>query len=245
MAAASAADPGLTAICLGSTGAIGLALVAELLASPRWSRIVLLVRRRLGDGSAAVAAAERAGRLEQVVADTSPGAAGYAPHAALLAGADAAFCTVGAPRGSVGSATEYARVNTLLPLEAAALCRGGGGGSGARCRHFSLVSTVGANAASAIPYLRLKGEVEAELAALGFESLALWRPGLLARGALASTWQRVACALLPSMPVATVARAMRVEAEAALARGAPTGAGASSSPLFNSDILARARRGAQ
>jgi hypothetical protein len=34
---------------------------------------------------------------------------------------------------------------------------------------------------------------------------------------------------------------MRVEAEAALARGAVTGTGASPSPLFTSDILARAR----
>jgi len=237
--------PGLTAVCLGSTGAIGRALVAELLASPRWARVVVLARRRLADdggggggGGGALAAAERAGRLLQVVADTAPGAAGYAPHAALLAGADAAFCTVGAPRGSVGSAAEYARVNKALPLEAAALCRGAGAAP-PRCRHFSLVSTVGADARSAFTYLRLKGEVEQALAAAGFESLALWRPGLLQRGALASAWQRAACALLPSMPVATVARAMRAEAEEALAR-AP--AAAPAAPLFNADILERARR---
>jgi len=269
----------LTAVCLGSTGAIGRALVRELLASPRWARVVLLARRRLADADVGAApgtleAAELAGRLVQVVADTAPGAAGYAPHAALLAGADAAFCTVGAPRGAVGSAAEYARVNRDLPLAAAALCRAvvapaatpapsaaaaAAAAAGAEpqrscCRHFSLVSTVGANARSALPYLRLKGEVEAALAALRFESLAVWRPGLLQRGELASTWQRVACALLPSMPVATVARAMRAEAEAALARPAGEGVGAgalaaaaaaavgaAAAPLYNADILARAK----
>lgn len=103
-------------------------------------------------------------------------------------------------------------MNKTLPLQVASICLAGG-----RCKHFSHVSSAGANARSMFLYMRIKGEVEQALAGMGFASLALYRPGLLNRGDLASTWQRWACRVLSSMPVARVARAMARRAAADLA----------------------------
>ena len=47
------------------------------------------------------------------------------------------------------------------------------------CSHFLLVSSAGANKDSRLLYTRTKGEVEAELAELGFERLSVLRPGVL------------------------------------------------------------------
>ena len=48
-----------------------------------------------------------------------------------------------------------------------------------RCTVFALNSAMGANPRSAFFYNRVKGELERDLRALGFASLALVRPGLI------------------------------------------------------------------
>lgn len=45
---------------------------------------------------------------------------------------------------------------------------------------YVLVSSTGANTASNIPYSRMKGEIEEEVKALGFERTVILRPGLIA-----------------------------------------------------------------
>jgi len=47
------------------------------------------------------------------------------------------------------------------------------------CRHFLLVSALGANPNSRIFYNRVKGELEAALLTLEFDSLSIFRPSLL------------------------------------------------------------------
>ena len=105
---------GLTAVVTGGTGAIGRELVAELLRSDAWSRVVLISRTRLPPSTMPAESALRAAKLDEHVVDTSS----YAPHAALFRG-DAHFCIVGAPRHSVPTPAEYERVNKSLPLECA------------------------------------------------------------------------------------------------------------------------------
>jgi uncharacterized protein YbjT (DUF2867 family) len=46
-------------------------------------------------------------------------------------------------------------------------------------RHFIVITAVGADAASGVFYSRVKGEVERELAALGFDRLDIVQPGLI------------------------------------------------------------------
>ncbi|MEO8035795.1 MAG: hypothetical protein ABI837_15265, partial [Acidobacteriota bacterium] len=46
-------------------------------------------------------------------------------------------------------------------------------------RHFSLLTSVGADASARSRYLRVKGEVEARVRALGFERTTFFQPSLL------------------------------------------------------------------
>lgn len=46
-------------------------------------------------------------------------------------------------------------------------------------RHFIVITAVGADAASGVFYSRVKGEVERDLAALGFDRLDILQPGLI------------------------------------------------------------------
>ena len=69
-------------------------------------------------------------------------------------------------------------------------------------RHFIVITAVGADAASGVFYSRVKGEVERELAALGFDRLDIVQPGLILgpraeRRPLEALFQRLAPLLNP------------------------------------------------
>jgi uncharacterized protein YbjT (DUF2867 family) len=72
-----------------------------------------------------------------------------------------------------GSKEAFRRVDRDYPFQAAQLARGPG------ATQFLLVSAVGADPRSRIFYNRVKGEVEAALRSVGFESLSIFRPSLL------------------------------------------------------------------
>ena len=72
----------------------------------------------------------------------------------------------------------------------------------AGARHFIVITAVGADAASGVFYLRVKGEVERGLAALGFDRLDIVQPGLILgpraeRRPVEAFFQRLALLLSP------------------------------------------------
>lgn len=69
----------------------------------------------------------------------------------------------------------------------------------AGCRHFIMVSSVGASARSRNLYLRTKGEAEDAVRALGFDRVDIMRPGLLRgdRSGPSRPGERIAIALSP------------------------------------------------
>jgi uncharacterized protein YbjT (DUF2867 family) len=93
----------------------------------------------------------------------------------LLAGerVEVAVSTIGTTWKKTGSWEKFAAVDRDAVLAFARAARAAG------ARHFLTVSSSGANPASGNRYLRLKGEVEEELSAIGFERLDIMRPGLL------------------------------------------------------------------
>jgi uncharacterized protein YbjT (DUF2867 family) len=80
---------------------------------------------------------------------------------------------LGTTRKKAGSWEAFEAVDRHALLAFARAARSAG------ARHFLTVSSSGADPASRSPYLRLKGEVEEELSAIGFERLDILRPGLL------------------------------------------------------------------
>lgn len=86
---------------------------------------------------------------------------------------DVAFCALGTTIGTAGSQEAFYRVDHDLVIDFAKLV------SGAGCKRFILVSSVGADAHSSTFYLKVKGETEQDLEAIGFDSLTILRPSML------------------------------------------------------------------
>jgi uncharacterized protein YbjT (DUF2867 family) len=111
---------------------------------------------------------------------------------------DAAVSALGTTMRQAGSEAAFAAVDRDMVLAFAAAARAAG------ARRFVTVSSVGADPASRAFYLRLKGEVEAELRTLAFDRLDIFRPGLLRgpRGGDRRLGERIGIALSPLVNLA-------------------------------------------
>ena len=148
-----------SAIVVGATGLVGTKLVDTLLADPDYDTIHALVRRPF--------AATHAKLRAHVVA--------FARLAEVdWPAVDDIFCCLGTTIGIAGSREAFRKVDYDLPLAIArrALERG--------ARQFLFVSAMGADAHSSVFYNRVKGELEAAAAGLGFHAAIAFRPSLLA-----------------------------------------------------------------
>ena len=90
-----------------------------------------------------------------------------------LPAADAAICALGTTMAVAGSEDAFRAVDQRAVLSFARAAHAAG------CRQFLTVSAVGADAVSRVFYSRVKGEVEQELAAIGFHRIDIVRPGLI------------------------------------------------------------------
>ena len=141
-------------LLIGATGMVG-AKVALLLPA---ASLTIVARRRVDAPlGAAVHVAPIDGWSEVIAA----------------ARADVFVNCLGTTIKQAGSQMAFRGVDHDLALAAAGAARAAG------ARHCISVSSVGASAKAANFYLRTKGEVEAGLAALGFDRLDILRPGLL------------------------------------------------------------------
>ena len=147
----------MTALLAGATGLIGRE-VARHWTGP--GPLHLLLRRARSAPPAA------APLLREHVVD----------FAALppLPTADAAFCCLGTTIKVAGSQAAFRAVDFDAVLHFARAAQRAG------VRRFGVVSALGASAKSSTFYNRVKGEVEDELQRLGFATLVIARPSLLA-----------------------------------------------------------------
>ena len=144
---------------VGATGLVGRLVLARLLDVSAVARIVAPTRRALGSAHP---------KLHNPVIDFEA-----LPEAAEWWAVDAVICTLGTTLADAGSRDAFRRVDHDYPLQVARLARRHGAGT------FALNSALGANARSSIFYNRVKGELEAALAALDYPALVLVRPGLI------------------------------------------------------------------
>ncbi len=87
--------------------------------------------------------------------------------------ADAVVCTLGTTVRRAGSRAAFRRVDYEYPMAVARLARANGTPA------YVLLSAISANVESRVFYSRIKGELEQDLAGVGFESLTHIRPGLI------------------------------------------------------------------
>jgi uncharacterized protein YbjT (DUF2867 family) len=148
-------------LLIGATGLVGRSVLARL-ADREDIRLDLLLRR---------AVAGLSSRVRCVVADGLPAA--LARWQAEGGRCDVLVSAFGTTRNIAGSVEAFARIDRDLVVEVARAARASG------ARQALLVSSVGAGARSRNDYLRIKGELENAVAALGFERCDFLQPGLL------------------------------------------------------------------
>jgi uncharacterized protein YbjT (DUF2867 family) len=138
------------AILFGATGHVGSYLLQLLLDDPIYNQIIIVVRAPVGISHP---------RLTVLQGD-------FLSLASLKEKlvADDVFITLGA---------SDAQIDRSYPILAAELCHQNGATS------IFLITAVGANPASRMRYIRIKGEVEQIILSMAFEHTFFFRPGMI------------------------------------------------------------------
>ncbi|XP_028649686.2 oxidoreductase HTATIP2 isoform X1 [Erpetoichthys calabaricus] len=151
-----------TCFILGASGETGKVLLKELLQSQLFSRITLIGRRKLTFEDEAYT------NVVQEVVDFEK----LDDFASAFEGHDVGFCCLGTTKAKAGE-EGFIRVDHDYVLKSAELAKAGG------CSHFNLESSKGAEKTSNFLYLKVKGQVEADIEALDFVRYSIFRPAML------------------------------------------------------------------
>lgn len=147
------------AIVLGSTGLVGSALVHQLATCEDYSHVLALSRRPISSPFPKVT--NHVLDFDNLEASLS-----------LLKG-DVLFSCLGTTRKKAGSIDAQKRVDVDYQFKVAELAAQNG------VKHYSLVSSSGADVRSTNPYLKMKGELEDKVSQLNFERMSIFQPSLL------------------------------------------------------------------
>jgi len=151
-----------TALIAGASGLVGGECLQRLLASEAYAKVTVVTRHSLGP-------AAKHPKLREVVIDF-----GQLDSIKAELRADHVFCALGTTIRKAGSQAKFRQVDFEYPRHLAELALRNG------AKHFSLVSALGASSKSRVFYSRVKGELEDALRAMGWPSLCLLRPSVIA-----------------------------------------------------------------
>lgn len=190
--------PMTTLLLLGATGLVGGEALVEALQHPSFTTIIAPTRRALP-----AELLERAGaRLINPIGPLEAfELSNYGPI-------DTVVCAIGSTRKKAGSKEAFRAIDHGLVLELAAKAKAAG------ATHLAYVSSVGANPEGTGLYLRVKGEVERDLAGLHFKRLSILRPaGLLGEREESRPLETVFLGLTKALPWLIPARYRSISAD--------------------------------
>lgn len=150
---------GHTANVIGATGLVGKQLVQQLLENDNFEKVRIFVRRDSGFSHP---------KLEQQIVDFRE----TRTWEKLLTG-DVLFSALGTTLKQAGGKDAQYEIDFTFNLNFAKKAKENG------IENYVLVSSVGANAKSAIFYTRMKGELDEVVSKIGFKNLAVVRPASL------------------------------------------------------------------
>jgi uncharacterized protein YbjT (DUF2867 family) len=151
----------MTATIIGATGLIGSHLLELLLQDDHFEKVCILIRRPIELTH---------NKLEKKLVDFSDNN----NFQLALEGSDVVFCTIGTTQQKVnGDKAAYRKIDYDITVNAAKFCKLNG------CEIFVFVSAIGANNKSNNFYLRLKGEIEDAVKAVGLKHVHIMQPSLL------------------------------------------------------------------
>lgn len=147
------------AILFGASGFIGSYLLDELLNNDDYGQVAIVVRKDLNI---------KHPKLKTLIGDFHS-----LPNLKESIVADDIFIAIGTTQKNTPDKKQYYQIDHDYPVLAAKMARENG------AKTVSVVTAVGANAASSIFYVRMKGEVERDIIALDFEHTHIFRPSML------------------------------------------------------------------
>jgi len=151
----------MRATLIGATGLIGGYLLEEILKDNYFDIVRILVRRPVEQTHP---------KLEKKLLDFND----TESFRLALEDSDVVFCAIGTTQKKVkGDKAAYRKIDYDIAVNAARYCKMSG------CEKFILVSSVGANSKSNNFYLKLKGEIEDAVKAVGLRSIHIMRPSML------------------------------------------------------------------
>lgn len=156
---------GFKAAIIGATGATGREIVRTLSEDPRVENITVIVRRELEEWQTN---AKIRSKLKIIKLDNYDNISNLKSE---LSGYDTFYNALGSQTGR--GTEEFVKVDYNYSVESAKLAKE------ANIPHYSNVGTVGAKSNAWLLYFRTKGQAEEEMEKLGFDYLALNRPGML------------------------------------------------------------------
>ena len=148
-----------TALLAGATGLVGRALLGLLLASEHYRSVHVLLRRTPPD-------IEGSAKLEIHQVD-------FARLPAVFPTVDDVFVALGTTIKIAGSEAAFRQVDFDFVVNVARAAKAAG------ATRLAVVSALGADTKSRVFYNRVKGEMEAAVAQLGYESVVIAQPSLL------------------------------------------------------------------
>lgn len=160
-----------TALVVGATGLIGKTLVVELLAQSSIKRVITLTRRALSSEALSKEYSIKIdpSRWQNHVVDFAQ----LEHHKQVFDHVDVVFSCLGTTKKAAGSIKKQRIVDVDYQYAVAKLAQAAG------VKEYFLVSSTGANRRSASAYLKMKGELEHSVSALGFKRCVIMRPSLL------------------------------------------------------------------
>ncbi|MEI9921340.1 MAG: NAD(P)H-binding protein [Bacteroidota bacterium] len=151
----------MKALVIGATGATGKDLVNILLKDTAYTQVVVFVRKSTGtQHSRLTELITNFDKLEEVSSSIQ---------------GDVLFSCLGTTLKIAGSQEKQWHIDYEIPLQFATIAKRNGVAS------MVLLSAYGATTASRVFYSRMKGKLEEDIAALGFNQHVVFRPGLLLR----------------------------------------------------------------
>ena len=153
-----------SAVVIGATGLVGGECVKQFVARSEFEHVTAVARRMLPDDL-------QSPKLGTVVIDFD-----RLDERPDVFRTSHVFCALGTTIKQAGSQERFRQVDFGYPLRVAELAVAAG------VRPFLLVSSVGASPTSRGFYLRVKGDLEGAIMALGFHSITVVRPSFLRGG---------------------------------------------------------------
>jgi uncharacterized protein YbjT (DUF2867 family) len=148
-----------TALVLGASGLVGKELVQQLVDSPHYASITILVRREMDWESE---------KLQQKIVDFN-----ILEQYASLFSVDDIYSCLGTTIKKAKTKENFIKVDYEYTMKAAKLAERQG------VRNFLVISSIGAKPNSIFFYSQVKGKMEEELKKLSIQGIHIFRPSLL------------------------------------------------------------------